>query len=601
VIVPAGLAVSNVMVGAFVIAILYFARDILVPIALAVLLSFVLAPLVRTLQRVKAPRALAVLGAVSVAFLITFGLATMVMIEVTQLAVDLPRYESTLSEKVRNLRDAVGRTGLLTNASNLLKDLDRELNANDPKDAPATRSSLSEGVKGKIPIPVEVHQPDPAASETLVAMLRPLVTPFTTTGIVVIFLIFFLFQREDLRNRFIRLAGSEDMERTTAALDDAGERLGKLFLTQLILNATFGAVIGLGLAVIGVPSAPLWGLLAMILRFVPYIGAILAAALPITLAAAVGSDWSMALWTIALFALVEPMTGQVVEPLVCGRSAGLSPVAVVLAASFWTWLWGPLGLLLSTPLTLCLVVLARHVDRLQFIDVMLGDQPALTPQQAAYQRMLTGDPIEAIEQARSFLKERSIEDYYGEIVLGALRLAVADAAIGRLDDKRLENIHQTVSEIVEDLGSHEVPSEQRERENQSNKGKVVDIEGRQLGPIVFCISGLGRLDDCLAEVLAAFLKRRGVVARTAAAATAIENDVAEIICVCFLEDVTAARSDFTVRKLSRQAPAANVIICLLGNTSNRESDDDSDAAPRSLEAVMAAIEKTTIRVRRREQ
>ena len=193
--------------------------------------------------------------------------------------------------------------------------------------------------------------------------------------------------------------------RTTAALDDAGRRLGRLFLTQLILNATFGAVIGLGLAVIGVPSAPLWGLLAMILRFIPYIGAILAASLPIALAAAVGSSWSMALWTIALFAVMEPLTGQVVEPLVCGRSAGLSPVAVVVAAAFWTWLWGPLGLLLSTPLTLCLVVLARHVDRLQFIDIMLGDQPALTPQQAAYQRMLTGDPIDAIEQARSFLKE----------------------------------------------------------------------------------------------------------------------------------------------------------------------------------------------------
>ena len=242
-------------------------------------------------------------------------------------------------------------------------------------------------------------------------MLRPLAAPFTTTGIVVIFLIFFLFQREDLRDRFIRLLGSEDLERTTAALDDAAQRLGKLFLTQLILNATFGAVIGLGLAVIGVPSSPLWGLLAMILRFVPYIGAILAAGLPIALAAAVGSDWTMTLWTVALFAVVEPLTGNVVEPLVCGRSAGLSPVAVVVAASFWTWLWGPLGLLLSTPLTLCLVVFARHVDRLKFIDVMLGDQPALTPQQTAYQRMLTGDPIDAIEQARSFLKEGTIAAY----------------------------------------------------------------------------------------------------------------------------------------------------------------------------------------------
>jgi predicted PurR-regulated permease PerM len=602
VIVPAGLAFSNVMVGAFVVAILYLAREILVPIALAILLSFVLAPLVRMLQRLKVPRTLAVMGAVGTAFLVTFSLATMVMVEVNQLANDLPRYETTLSEKIRNLRDAVGRAGLLTNASNLLKDLDRELNAKDQNEERA-KSALPDQAEGKIPIPVEVHQPDPAASETVVAMLRPLAAPFTTTGIVIIFLIFFLFQREDLRNRFIRLAGSEDLERTTAALDDAGRRLGKLFLTQLVLNATFGAVIGLGLAVIGVPSAPLWGLLAMILRFIPYIGAILAAALPIALAAAVGSDWSMALWTFALFAAVEPLTGQVVEPLVCGRSAGLSPVAVVVAASFWTWLWGPLGLLLSTPLTLCLVVLARHVDGLQFIDVMLGDQPALTPQQAAYQRMLTGDPIEAIEQARSFLKEGSVESYYEEIVLGALRLAAADAALGRLDDKRLDNIHQTVSEIIEDLGSYKVPLHENPREDETPpKANVVNIDMRKSGPTVFCTSGLGRLDDCVALVLADFLRRRGVVAKTAAAATAIENDTAETICVCFLEDVTAARGDFTIRKLSRRAPSAKVIVCILGGTSH-EGDEEGrpDATPRSLAATMAAIEKSPARLSRREQ
>jgi predicted PurR-regulated permease PerM len=593
VIVPAGLAFSNVMVGAFVLAILYFAREILVPIALAVLFSFVLAPLVRMLQRLKVPRALAVMGAVGTAFLITFSLATMVMVEVNQLASDLPRYETTLNEKVRNLRDAVGRAGLLTNASNLLKDLDRELKAKDQTEAPSPKSPLPDDAKGRTPIPVEVHQPDPAASETLVAVLGPLVAPFTTTGIVVIFLIFFLFQREDLRNRFIRLAGADDLERTPAALDDAGRRLGTLFLTQLILNATFGTVIGLGLAAIGVPSAPLWGLLAMILRFIPYIGAILAAGLPIALAAAVGSDWSMALWTIALFAVVEPVTGQVVEPLVCGRTAGLSPVAVVVAASFWTWLWGPLGLLLSTPLTLCLVVLARHVDRLQFIDVMLGDQPALTPQQTAYQRMLTGDPIEAIEQARSFLKDGSVEAYYEELVLGALRLAAADAALGRLDDIRLENIHQTVSEIVEDLGSYTVPSGEKTRDDETPpQANVVDIDTRKLGPTVFCISGLGRLDDCAALVLADFLKRRGVLARTAGAATAIENDAAETICVCFLEEVTAARSDFTIRKLSRQAPSADIIVCLLAEASDGDDGEERrNAAPRSLAAAVTAIEK----------
>jgi len=357
------------MVGGVVVALLYFARDILVPIALAILLSFALAPLVRILQRLRLPRALAVIGAVATAVVIAVSLATMVMVEVNQLGDDLPRYQSNLTEKIHSLRDAVGRAGLLKNASSMLKSLDRELNAKD-QDEPAGKPSLTDASQGRNPIPVEVHQPDPGASENLVAMLRPLAAPFTTTGVVVIFLIFFLFQREDLRDRFIRLAGSDDLEKTTVALDDAGQRLGKLFLTQLVLNAVFGAVIGLGLAIIGVPSSPLWGLLAMILRFVPYIGSILAAALPIALAAAVGPDWTMAIWVIALFGIMEPMTGYVMEPLVCGKSAGLSPVAVVVAASFWTWLWGPLGLLLSTPLTLCLVALARHVERLRFIDIM---------------------------------------------------------------------------------------------------------------------------------------------------------------------------------------------------------------------------------------
>jgi predicted PurR-regulated permease PerM len=602
VIVPAGFVFSNFIVGVVVVAVLYLTREILVPIALAVLLSFVLAPLVRLLQRLV-PRSVAVIGAVIFALAASVSLATMVMIEVNQLANDLPHYQSTLNDKIHNLRDAIGRAGLL-NASSVLKDLDRELK--NRGDGPTNARPLAEGPARKTPIPVEVHQPDPGASETLIAMLQPLAAPFTTTAVVVIFLIFFLFQREDLRNRFIRLAGSDDLERTTAALDDAGQRLSKLFLTQLVLNATFGAVIGLGLAIIGVPSAPLWGLLAMILRFVPYIGAILAAGLPIALAAAVGSDWTMAIWTIALFAVVEPLTGQVVEPLVCGRTVGLSPVAIVVAASFWTWLWGPMGLLLSTPLTLCLVVLARHVERLQFIDVMLGDQPALTPQQAAYQRMLTGDPIEAIEQARTFLKEGTIQEYYDDILFGALRLAEADATLGRLDDARLENIYQTVSEIIEDLAAHGATNVKASRQAQSGTGKVVNMDAGKLGRSVLCIPGLGRLDDCAAMVLADTLRREGIIARTAGAGTAVEADDTEMICVCFLEDVKEARTDFTRRKLSRHAPSAKVVVCLLGQmrpvgeSGERRNDEPPNVAPRSLKDVLLAVEKNAAPTCRRE-
>ena len=598
--VPTGLAFSNLLIGAVVVAALYFTREILVPIALAILLSFVLSPLVRALQRVKLPRSIAVLGAVSLAMAIAFSLAAMVMIEVNQLASDLPRYQSTLGEKIHHLRDRVGSVGVLKNASSLLKNLDKELKS-PGQDAQTGAPSLPDG-PAKAPIPVEVHQPDPAASEALIAILRPLVGPFTTTGIVIIFLIFFLFQREDLRDRFIRLLGSEDLERTTAALDDAAQRLGKLFLTQLVLNATFGVVIGVGLAVIGVPSAPLWGLLAMVLRFVPYIGAILAAGLPIALAAAVGSDWTMTFWTVTLFAVVEPLTGHVVEPLVCGRSAGLSPVAVVVAASFWTWLWGPLGLLLSTPLTLCLVVFARHAEHLQFIDVMLGDQPALTPQQTAYQRMLTGDPLDAIEQARSFLKDGTALAYYEEILLGALRLAEADAAQGRLDDVRLENIHETVSEIIQDIASHETGVAKAIGEAPGRKAKIVNIDARKLGKPVFCIPGLGRLDDCAALIVADALKRDGFNARVSGAEAEIDAGNADTICVCFLEEVSGARLSYTVRKFARRVPSATIIVCRLGNQFEGDEEQARDEdAPRSLASIIAAVAKNASVEARREQ
>jgi hypothetical protein len=277
---------------------------------------------------------------------------------------------------------------------------------------------------------VEITQPNPGALQTLGALITPLLQPLTTTGIVVIFVIFILIQRQDLRNRLVRLAGSQDLQRTTAAIDDAGQRLSRLFLTQLALNASFGLVIGTALWIIGVPSAPLWGMLAMILRFVPYIGAVISAIFPLVLAAAVGPGWTMVVWTAALFAVGEPIAGQVIEPVVYGHSSGLSPVAIIVSATFWTWLWGPIGLVVATPLTICLVVLGRYVDRLSFLDVMFGDEPALTSAELVYQRMLARDPVEVSDQARKFLKEKPLIAYYEEVLLEGLRLAEADLQRG---------------------------------------------------------------------------------------------------------------------------------------------------------------------------
>ena len=285
--------------------------------------------------------------------------------------------------------------------------------------------------------------------------LSPVLSPIATLGIIFVVSIFALLQKEDLRDRLIRLMGSGDLHKTTAALDDAGRRLSRYFLTQLAVNAAFGAVIGVGLYFIGVPNPVLWALLSALLRFVPYIGSAISAALPIALAAAVSPGWSMAIWTAALYAVAELLAGQAIEPILYGHSTGISPFAVVVAAIFWSWLWGPVGLILSTPLTLCLVVLGRYIERLQFVDVLLGDRPPLTPVESFYQRVLAGDADEAQDHAELLLKERSLSSYYDEVALKGLQLAANDAQRGVLRPEQLERVKDTIGLLVAELAAHE--------------------------------------------------------------------------------------------------------------------------------------------------
>ena len=453
-------AVAIALLAVLIIATLYFGREIFVPISLAILLSFVLAPLVGLLQRMRVPRGLAVVGVVILAFGLIFATGSLLAAQLTELAADLPRYQTTITEKIQSLRQTTAGRGTLERASGMLKDLSKELDKPKETASPSSSALNARTAAPTTPVPVEVRQPDPGALQSLQALISPLLHPLATTGIIIIFVIFILLQREDLRNRLIRLAGSRDLQRTTAALDDAARRLSRLFLFQLLLNGSFGVAIGVGLWLIGIPSAILWGILAGVLRFVPYIGAVISAAFPLALAVAVDPSWSMLVWTLALFLVVEPVVGHVVEPMVYGHSTGLSPVAVVASATFWTALWGPIGLVLATPLTVCLVVLGRHVERLEFLDVMFGDRPALSPPEIFYQRMLAGDPTEAADKAEEFLKERSLASYYDEVALKGLQLAQVDADRGVLSDERLAKIRDAVSELVENLedGNERPPS-----------------------------------------------------------------------------------------------------------------------------------------------
>jgi predicted PurR-regulated permease PerM len=582
-------AVATAILAVIIIAMLYFGREIFVPISLAILLSFVLAPLVGILQRIHVPRGLAVVGVVIFAFALIFAMGGLLASQLTQLAGDLPRYQSTISEKIQSFRDTNAGRGTLERASDMLKDLSKELDK--PKDAASAQASNStispNSPRPSAPVPVEVRQPDPGALESLRTLISPLVHPLATTGIIIIFVIFILLQREDLRNRIIRLAGSYDLQRTTAALDDAARRLSRLFLTQLIVNGAFGLVIGIGLWLIGTPSAVLWGILAAVLRFVPYIGAVIAAAFPLALAVAVDPGWSMLLWTLALFIIVEPIVGHVIEPMVYGRSTGLSPVAVVASAAFWTALWGPIGLVLATPLTVCLVVLGRHVERLDFLDVMFGDRPALSPPEIFYQRMLAGDPTEAAEKAEQFLKERSLASYYDEVALKGLQLAQADAERGALDSDRLLKIRDAVNEFASDLSDlDDRPQEKTNLTTDAEASSAVEsiaenamyenlpILSKENFPPewqgehpVLCLAGRSLVDEAAAIMLAQLSTAHGLAARVEGAEALsttnvfrLETTGVAIVCLVYLDASGPAHMRYSVRRLRRKLPNATIIL-----------------------------------------
>ena len=579
-------AVATAILAVIIIMLLYFGREIIIPIALAILLSFVLAPLVGALQRVRVPRGLAVVGVVLIAFAFIFAMGSLLATQLAQLAGDLPRYQSTISEKIQSFRETTAGRGTLERASGMLKDLSKELDK--PKEAMTAleAGSTPKAVPPK-PVPVEVRQPDPGALESLQSLISPLLHPLATTGIIVIFVIFILIQREDLRNRLIRLAGSHDLQRTTAALDDAAIRLSRLFLIQLLLNGSFGIVIGTGLWLIGVPSAILWGILAAVLRFVPYIGAVIAAAFPLALAVAVDPTWTMLLWTVALFLVVEPIVGHVIEPLVYGQSTGLSPVAVVASATFWTALWGPIGLVLATPLTVCLVVLGRHVERLEFLDVMFGDRPALSPPEIFYQRMLAGDPTEASEKAEEFLKERSLSSYYDEVALKGLRLAQADVERGALDPKRQIKIRDAVREFAGNISEHddrlppkinpttdveatsavETVAEDAPYENLPVLRKE-DLPPEWQGEHpVLCVAGRSLVDEAAAIMLGQLSTAHGLSARVEGAealSTAnifrLETRGVAIVCLVYMDATSPAHMRYSVRRLRRKLPKATIIL-----------------------------------------
>ena len=526
---------QGLLITALVISGLYFGREMLLPLTLAILLSFVLTPPILLLRRLKVPRVLAVGFVVIVAFAIIGGLGWLISFEATKLAAELPTYRATLSEKVSSVRETTSESKVLEKAEEVLADLEAQF---DQPDAPAVPDAnhVAGQPEGK-PIPVVIREPDPTGLALYQSIAGTILPPLITAGIVLLFVIFILLQREDLRDRLMRLFGGSDLQRATTTMSDAASRLSHYFLSQVLINAAYGIFIGLALWAIGMPSPVAWGVLAMIMRFVPYVGAYIAAIIPALVAAAIDPGWSMVLMVIGLFTIAEMTMGQFIEPQVYGRGTGVTPIAVIGCTIFWTYLWGPLGLIIATPITVCFSVLGRHVEGLHFLEVLLGDQPALTPEQSFYQRALIGDAAEVTYQAEFALKEQSFETYLDHVALGGLKLAERDVARGALDRIQQARIATTVNEILERLADFEPRrwfSKLRRKGNAVERKEgvttfdapaeaIVDaehiIDRRQLAPgwqaetPVLCIGGHTILDEAAGALLAAVLAKRGLGAK----------------------------------------------------------------------------------------
>jgi len=551
-------------------------REILEPLVIAALLGFILAPLIRRLRAWGLWRVPSVILTVLLAIAVLAALGSTIVLQVAQLAVELPKYETNLRAKIRTVGGGALTSSALERASGTLKDLQSEISKSE--------ASPTEGPK---PVVVEVRQPELKGLESIANVVRPLLSPLATTALAILFLMFILLQREDIRDRFLRLAGTSDLQRSTAALDDAAARLSHFFLMQTILNASFGLVIGIGLWLIGVPNAVLWGILAGLMRFVPFVGSIIAAFFPIALAAAVDPGWTMVLAAAALFIMAEPLAGHVVEPVLYGQHTGLSPVAVVVSTLFWALLWGPIGLLLATPLTVCLVVLGRHIEALEFIEVLLGDEPALEPEERFYQRLLAGDATEAADQAETQLDEQSLSSYYDSVPMKALALAQVDAVHGKLAVDKQQAIRDTMAQIVEDLDDHaDITPEPKEGECLVPTPRVCTREELRadwkVDHPVMCIAGRSPLDEAAATMLAQLLEKHGLSTKVhafadvaSARALKIEATDASLVCLSYFGATgNPAHVRFLIRRLKRIMPRTRFLACYWMLDSDREKSED---------------------------
>jgi predicted PurR-regulated permease PerM len=570
------------MATATLLAMLYFARDVLVPITLAFILSLLVAPLVRRLRRFGLNQTWGVLAAVIVLAAFFGAVATVIGSQLVRMAASLPQYEKTIQLKLDTLNDAtVGRLNNFTGQTGRL------LNRRAESPPPPLALAEPDLANASSPIPVELHQPPPDPLQVIQRVLTSVWVPIETAGIVLVVLIFVLLEQEALRDRFIRIAGGSDIRLTTLAINDAGERLSRFFVLQFTVNLGVGVMVWIGLSLMYLPHPMLWAVLAGVLRFVPYVGVWIAAACSSLLAAAVDPGWSLSFIVLGLFVVVELTAGQLVEPQLYGHTTGLSPLSVVIAAIFWSWLWGPIGLIVSTPLTLCLLVAGRHIKALSLLDVLLGDTQALTMPQRFYQRALSSDSTEIIASAREFLKRNSFANYCDLVLMPAMHLARLDLEAGAINEEQQMSVRAAVVAVIAAIGGEPGRVSRRNLRpsvlGQSNAGRQLRqqrelLSGRWQGPltvppgsVMLCV-GLGSMADELAtELLVRILRNQKIDARHMSledmSAAVPPPNAADLISIVYLVSAFPSeergRGDAAAQEMRRRFPQACIVAVFL--------------------------------------
>jgi predicted PurR-regulated permease PerM len=573
---PAHSNAGTVVLAFAVVAALYFARDILIPLAFALTLAFLLTPAVALLEKLRLGRVLPVIVTVLISMAAAGWITWIIANQLVDVASQLPTYRQNIHAKIEALRNR-GK-GPLGRAADSAEEIGKELSS---PTAPAIASpppvrNQKDRNTPKIlppPVPVQIVQPRTNGLADLPDLLKPVLAPFGRAGMVLIFAIFMLIKREDLRNRLVRLVGLGQINMMTQALDDAAHRVSRYLLMQFLVNATFGTLFGTGLYFIGVPNPMLWGALAGILRIVPYVGTLVAATLPIILSLAVFDSWLPPVLVFSLFAGLELIIGNFVEPLLYGAHTGISSLALLVTAVFWTVLWGPAGLILSTPLTVCVVVLGRYFPQFSFLRILLGDEEALEAEAQLYQRLLAMDQSEARTIVESFLKERPLIELYDSVLIPALSLAEQDRHNGTLDTKHEDFLFLSINEMMAEFAEyHPVLGSPETEDDSRGSGPTRDPNSR-----ILCLPALDQADEITASMLAQLLEQKGYVAlsfpqsaSSVEIVTLLNPGPHDLICISALPPYAFSPSRTICKQIRGRFPGITIVACVWGFTGDTE-------------------------------